>query len=53
MSKIYMERCPKCGRENYAMCVSSGNCAWCGYKATEKDINGKTVWTSDKVLKDK
>jgi RNase P subunit RPR2 len=36
--KIYMVYCVKCGRENYAAAVSSGQCAWCGYKATKKDI---------------
>jgi len=33
--KIFMSRCPECGLENYAMCVSSGTCAWCGYDATK------------------
>ena len=31
--KTYLVRCPKCKRENYAMSVSSGICAWCGYDA--------------------
>ena len=31
--KIYMVRCVKCDRENYAMAVSSGKCAWCGYQS--------------------
>ena len=35
MSKIYMERCPKCV-ENYAMNVCTGICTWCGYEATKK-----------------
>ena len=26
----YMTRCHDCGYENYAMAVSSGQCAWCG-----------------------
>jgi len=34
--KIALERCPDCGRENYAMAVLSGVCAWCGW-----DINDK------------
>ena len=46
-----MERCPKCGRENYAMNVCTGICTWYGYEATEKNVNGRTVWTSNKVLK--
>ena len=36
--KIYMVRCPKCNRENYALSVSSGKCAWCGYVATDDDV---------------
>jgi len=28
---LYMERCPKCERENYAPAVASGICAWCGW----------------------
>ncbi len=34
--KTYLVRCPKCKRENYAMSVSSGICAWCGYNANEE-----------------
>lgn len=33
--QIYLERCPKCGRENYALRVATGVCAWCGYSANE------------------
>jgi ribosomal protein L37E len=36
--KIFMQRCPKCGRENWAPAVANGICAWCGYVATTKDI---------------
>jgi len=36
--KIYLIRCPKCDLENYAPAVASGQCAWCGYKATEDDV---------------
>jgi len=28
----YLVHCPMCERENYAMCVSKGVCAWCGWK---------------------
>ena len=35
---ISMNRCFSCGKENYAPAVTSGQCAWCGYKATEADI---------------
>lgn len=30
---IAMERCFKCGRENWAMVVYKGVCAWCGFDA--------------------
>lgn len=32
---LLLIRCPKCGRENYAMNVLSGICTWCGYDAHE------------------
>jgi ribosomal protein L37E len=47
MKKIYMEQCPKCKRENHSMLVSTGRCAWCGYKATKKDINKTTIWIGE------
>ena len=28
--KLYIVKCPECKSENYAMAVSSGQCAWCG-----------------------
>lgn len=31
--KYYLERCPKCGMENYALNVASGICTWCGFDA--------------------
>jgi ribosomal protein L37E len=30
-AKICLIRCPKCGKENYAMAVTTGSCAWCGF----------------------
>jgi len=45
-----MTRCPKCKKENYAAAVSSGVCAWCGYKATLLDAKhhpGCTFETKD------
>lgn len=36
--KIYLVRCPKCDRENYAMTVATGQCVWCGYKPTLADL---------------
>lgn len=38
--KLFLVRCPKCGMENYALSVSCGQCAWCGYLAKEEDVNG-------------
>ena len=32
-NSIGLERCPMCGKENYAMSVSSGICAWCKFNA--------------------
>ena len=32
---LLLLRCPKCGRENWAMNVSAGFCTWCGYDAHE------------------
>ena len=31
--KVYLVRCPKCDKENYAPSVASGKCAWCGLDA--------------------
>ena len=33
---IGLIRCPLCGKENYAMNVSSGICTWCPFNANEK-----------------
>lgn len=32
---LLLIRCPKCGKENYALNVSRGICTWCGYDAHE------------------
>jgi hypothetical protein len=29
--KLYLVNCYACGRENYALMVASGKCAWCGW----------------------
>lgn len=29
---LYLVKCPKCNKENYAPAVTSGQCAWCGWK---------------------
>ena len=39
--KLFLVRCFACsederGRENYAMAVASGECAWCGWKEETK-----------------
>lgn len=31
----YLERCPKCDMENYALNVASGICTWCGFDANK------------------
>lgn len=31
-------RCPECGRENYALSVASGGCAWCGFNLNDIEI---------------
>lgn len=35
--KRCLVKCPKCGRENYAMAVTTGVCAWCAYDVTKED----------------
>jgi ribosomal protein L37E len=39
--RVFMQRCFECGRENWAPAVASGQCAWCGYKATIDDDKKK------------
>jgi len=38
--QLYLVRCFKCdpinGRENWAMAVATGHCAWCGWPKEEK-----------------
>ena len=33
--EILLLRCPKCGRENYALAVADGMCCWCGFDGRE------------------
>lgn len=40
---VFLERCPKCGRENYAPSVSHGVCVWCGYNANKDSEFIKTL----------
>jgi len=39
LGKIYLTRCILCEKENYALSVTSGQCAWCGaeYILREKE----------------
>ncbi len=43
--KVYLVRCPKCERENYAPAVASGVCVWCGHDANKdwKHVRRKRV----------
>lgn len=34
---IYLQRCFKCGRENWAPRVASGICAWCGFDSNSSN----------------
>ena len=36
----FVVRCPKCRRENWAMAVASGQCAWCGWQETNAALLG-------------
>lgn len=36
--QLFLVRCPKCGRENYLPAVATGQCVFCGYEATQKDV---------------
>lgn len=28
---VFLQRCHKCGRENYGAAVATGVCVWCGH----------------------
>ena len=48
--KILLIRCPKCHRENWALEVISGRCAWCCYNAHEdKELKARMF---DQKIKD-
>jgi len=34
--QVCLERCAICRKENYALAVLSGQCAWCGWDANDK-----------------
>lgn len=39
--QVYLEYCPKCGKENHAFFVAKGKCCWCGYEAKPEDVEGE------------
>jgi hypothetical protein len=39
--RLFMPRCFKCRKENWAPAVASGQCAWCGYEMRDKDLVGE------------
>ena len=38
---ICMIKCFECGKENWAMAVATGQCAWCGYNPNVISIRSK------------
>lgn len=40
-NRIWMQRCFKCGKENHALAVSTGKCAWCGFDANDSESKPK------------
>ena len=39
--QLYLLRCVRCDRENWAHAVANGYCAWCLWKATESKETNK------------
>lgn len=37
--RIFLTRCPKCEKENWAMAVASGQCCWCGHKVERNELD--------------
>ncbi len=35
---VYLQYCPKCGKENHAFFVAKGKCCWCGHEANPEDV---------------
>lgn len=33
--RLHVMRCPECSKENYALTVAQGPCAWCGFNPNE------------------
>ena len=38
--QVYLARCPKCDKENYAMNVAIGICTFCGFDGNKNKTNG-------------
>ena len=51
--ELLLLRCPKCGRENYALNVAKGICTWCGFNAREmlkqRCVDCKHYWAEECV----
>ena len=37
--KLFLVRCMQCNRENYALMVASGCCAWCAWGEETEDTD--------------
>ncbi|MFH2143075.1 MAG: hypothetical protein ABIJ97_11665 [Bacteroidota bacterium] len=35
---IGLVKCPECRKENYAMAVLDGQCAWCGWEINRNEV---------------
>lgn len=44
---VYLVRCPKCGKENWAPAVASGQCAWCGFNGNAEVADGQVQGGDD------
>jgi ssDNA-binding Zn-finger/Zn-ribbon topoisomerase 1 len=38
---VFLVRCTQCNKENYALAVASGICAWCGVDANRENEQEK------------
>lgn len=39
--RVYLQRCPRCHRENYVLAVTQGACCWCGLDANLVELQPK------------
>ena len=44
---VYLVRCPKCDKENWAPAVASGQCAWCGFDGNTEVTDGQVQGGND------